>query len=212
MVRRSCEINHRRDCHVAILLQYKGLRYFVDVANAKPYNQAVHLGDSSTFRGLDGSFHWGLYFNQETGLMEMHHSHEKAISFDPARTVPYSSFRPMITRSRSDSSFGPFLTGMRFCLYTENASRILGCRDACIYDGPSSQHKYCAAAKHNIQSIAKQTPFAHIQGFEELVKDAIAVLDRENPHWFERSREILYEKGVYEFGEKAVLQRKRCAV
>jgi len=192
----SCEINHRSDCHVAILLQLKGLRYFVDVANAKPYNQAVHLGGLSTFTGLDGSFQWGLYYNQESGLMEVHHSNEKAISFHPASTVPYSSFRAMITRSRGDTSFGPFLTDLRFCLFPDNASRILAVRDACIYDGSSTQHKYCAATKEVIKSIPKRPPLALIDGFKELVDDAISVLNRENPGWFERSREILCGKGV----------------
>ncbi|KAL7543214.1 hypothetical protein ACHAXR_012513 [Thalassiosira sp. AJA248-18] len=192
----SCEINHRSDCHVAILLQFKGLRYFVDVANAKPYTQAVYLGlgGSSQFTGLDGSFCWGLTYNEESSLMEVHHSKEKAISFHPASTVPYKSFRAMITRSRSDTSFGPFLTGLRFVVFPENASRILAVRDACIYDGSSTQLKYSAASKQEILSIARRPPFSLIQGFEELVDAATAILDRENPGWFERSQENLRER------------------
>ena len=141
----SCEINNQSDCHVAILLQLKGLRYFIDVANAKPYTQAVHLGDRSTIEALNGTFQWGLRFNQESGLMELHHSNEKAISFHPANTVPYSSFYTMIKRSRSEVSFGPFLTGLKLCLYPNNVSRILAVRDACIFDGSSFQRVQRAA-------------------------------------------------------------------
>ncbi len=134
--------------------------------------------------------------------MELHHSNEKALSFHPSHTVPHNSFRAMIKRSRSDSSFGPFLTGMRFCLYPQNTSRILAVRDACIFDGTSTQRKHCAASKEAIVDIAKQPDFAHIQGFKELVEEAIAVLDRENPGWFEHSKEVLHERGVYEIAEK----------
>ena len=128
--------------------------------------------------------------------MEVHHSNEKAISFHPASTVPYSSFRAMITRSRGDTSFGPFLTGLRFCLFPDNASRILAVRDTCIYDGSSTKCKYCPVTKEVVESIAKRPPLALIDGFEELVNDAISVLNRENPGWFERSREILCEREV----------------
>ena len=195
----SCEINNQSDCHVAILLQLKGLRYFIDVANAKPYTQAVHLGDRSTLKALNGTFQWGLRFNQESGLMELHHSNEKAISFHPANTVPYSSFYTMIKRSRSEVSFGPFLTGLKLCLYPNNVSRILAVRDACIFDGTSTKHKCCAKTKEMIQSIAEQSAFAHIKGFKNLVNDAIVVLDRENSSWFDTSREILIERGVSEY-------------
>lgn len=192
----SCEINNCDGCHVGILVQHKGLRYFVDVANAKPYTQAVHLGDASSFSELNGSFHWGLRYNTGSERMELHHSNEKALSFHPAYTVPYSSFRVMITRSRSDASFGPFLTGMRFCLYPNNASQILAVRDALIYNGSSTQAKHPAETKQMIKSIATELPFARIQGFRDLVDDAIAVLDRENSGWFERSRDILREKNA----------------
>mmetsp|Transcript_16701 Transcript_16701/g.30068 ORF Transcript_16701/g.30068 Transcript_16701/m.30068 type:complete len:194 (-) Transcript_16701:508-1089(-) len=188
------------------MLQFKGLRYFVDVANAKPYNQAVHLGGSSTFTCLDGSFQWGLRYNEQSGLMEVRHGSncEKAISFHPASTVPYSSFRTMITKSRSEASFGPFLTGLRFCLYPPGSRdkknnispRILAVRDACVYDGNSIRQKHCATTKDEIRSIGKRSPLDLIAGFEELLDEAIGVLDRENPDWFERSRAILSDKGV----------------
>ncbi|KAL7554230.1 hypothetical protein ACHAWF_017645, partial [Thalassiosira exigua] len=194
----SCEINKQRDCHVAILVQFKGLRYFVDVANAKPYRHAVHLGDLSTFTGLDGSFSWGLRYNQESGLVELHHGNETAISFHPARTVRYSSFYAMIARSRSDASFGPFLTGLRYCLYPEDASRILAVKDACIFNGNSGKLKHCASTKLDVQTFAVKPPFADIPGFKELIDEAIAVLERENPGWFDRSRRILLEKGIAE--------------
>lgn len=192
----SCEINQRTDCHVAILLQFKGLRYFVDVANAKPYDRAVHLGDKSTFESLDGSFQWGLRYNRKSNLMEVHHSNEKAISFDPARTVPYSSFREMIEQSRSDTSFGLFLTGLRFCIYPDSAARMLAVRDACIYNGTSTRRKHCATGKGDIRSIARQTPLSLIDGFDDLVNDAISILNREWPVWFEASKEALHENGI----------------
>ena len=195
-VSRSCEINNRSDCHVAILLQLKGLRYFVDVANAKPYTQAVHLGDTSTFTGLGGTFEWGLRYNSESDQMELHHSHEKAISFHPASTVPYSSFCTMIARSRSDVSFGPFLTGLRFIVFPNKASSILAARDACIYNGSSTQNKHTAVSKDDILSIARRPPFSFIKGFHQLVEKSIAVLDKDNPRWFERSKDILHERGV----------------
>ena len=192
----SCEINNQSNCHVGILLQFKGLRYFIDVANAKPYTRAIHLGDSSIYIGLNGSFRWGLRYNKDTELMELHHSNEKALSFHPAQTVPYSSFHAMIKRSRSETSFGPFLSGLRFCLYPNNTNRILAVRDACIFDGISKNEKYCAKTRQVIQSIAKQPAYAHIQGFDGLVNDTISILDRENPSWFETSRGVLIEKGV----------------
>lgn len=194
----SCEINNRSDCHVAILLQFKGLRYFVDVANAKPYDRAVQLADCSTFTGLNGTFHWGLRYNKVSGHMEVHHSNEKAISFHPVSTVPYGSFRAMITRSRSDMSFGPFLTGLRFIVFPDKASRILGVRDACIYNGSSTELKYSALSKKSILSIADHPPFSFIQGFTALVQEAIDILDEENPGWFDRSKEVLCQKGVSE--------------
>ena len=130
--------------------------------------------------------------------MEVHHSNEKALSFHPACTVPYSSFRDMIISSRSVNSFGPFLTGLRFVVYPDRASNILAVRDACIFDGSSTQEKLCAGTKETIQTIANRPPFSFIQGFKELVDGAIVVLDRENPGWFERSREVLLERGVSE--------------
>ena len=88
---------------------------------------------------------------------------------------------------------------MRFCLYPNKVSRILAVRDACIFDGTSTKHKYCAETKEMIQSIAEQPAFAHIRGFKDLVNDAIVVLNRENSGWFDTSREILIEKGVSEY-------------
>lgn len=170
----------------------------MDVANAKPYRRAVHLGDSSIFEGLGGSFRWGLRHNRGSGLMELHHGDETAISFHPSSTVNYSSFRSMIERSRSDASFGPFLTGLRFCLYPDRASRILAARDACLFDGTSAKLKYRASTRRDIRSFATRPPFDRIRGFKELVDEAIAVLDRENPSWFDRSRQILLGKGVAE--------------
>lgn len=119
-----------------------------------------------------------------------------ALSFHPAQTVPYNSFRAMITRSRCDASFGPFLSGIRFCIYPQNASQILAVRDACIYDGTSTRSRVRASSRQAILSIAGQPPFAHIAGFKTLVDDSMSVLDRESPGWFERSHEILCGRGV----------------
>lgn len=170
----------------------------MDVANAKPYTHAVHLGDTSTHCNMNGSFHWGLRYNQESGLIELHHSNEKSISFHPTQTVLYNSFRTMIKRSRSDTSFGPFLTGIRFCLYPNNNNAILAVRDACIFNGTSTKHKFIAQSREMIQSVAEQSSFDHIVGFKSLVEEAISVLDRENPNWFNVSCAILREKDVPE--------------
>ena len=178
------------------------------MANAKPYNLAVHLGDSSTFttRSAD-AFIWGLRYNDESGLIEVHHSNEKAVSFHPSTTVPYSSFRAMIARSRKDCNFGPFLTGLRFVLYPyHNASRILAVRDSCIYDGSNllTQRKYCAVTKDDIRSVANRLPFARIDGFKELVDEALSILDNERSGWFERSRKFSHEEDVSEVENKNI--------
>lgn len=139
-----------------------------------------------------------MMYNEHSGLMEVHHSNEKAISFHPASTVVFDSFRAMITKSRSDTSFGPFLTGLRFVVFPDKASKILAVRDACIYNGSSTEHKYSALSKESILSIADCPPFSFIQGFKELVQEAIDVLDEENPGWYDKSKEVLREKGVLE--------------
>jgi len=192
----SCEINGRCDCHVAVLVQIKGLRYFVDVANGKPYDRAVHIGTNSTITSLNGSFHWNLRYNIDSGRMELCHSGETAVSFHPAKTVRYESFRKMILRSRSEKSFGPFLTGLRFCLYPKKTSKMIAVRDACIYDGDSSCIKRRAVTRKDILSISMREELEHIVGFSALLKDAIGVLDRECPDWFEKSCAFLDSKGV----------------
>lgn len=187
----SCRINSRDDCHVGILLQMKGLRYFIDVANAKPYTRALQISDSSINASLNGSFHWGLKYSPESRMMQLlHHSPEGsqvAVEFHPATTVKYSSFRDMICKSRSDASFGPFLTSLRICVYPDKASKIIAIRDACIYDGCLSD-KRCACSRDELVAIARSDVFAHIEDFSDLVEEAIDVLDREHPDWFDESR------------------------
>jgi hypothetical protein len=196
----SCKINGRDDCHVGILLQMKGLRYFVDVANAKPYTQAVQLNDSSVKSSLGGAFHWNLEYSSEAEMMQLLHRtsvHQDrpqvAVEFHPYVSVKYSSFREMIRRSRSEITFGPFLTGLRFCLYPDGASTILAVRDACIYEGTVSDRR-CATSRGDLIAIANKDAFAHIEMFGALVRKAIEVLDVEHPNWFDTSREELKNK------------------
>ncbi|KAL3779804.1 hypothetical protein HJC23_004738 [Cyclotella cryptica] len=187
----SCRINGRNDCHVAILLQMKGLRYFVDVANAKPYTRAVHLGDTTVNACLNGSFRWRLAYSSESNMMQVRHiigtEETVAVEFHPASTVQYNSFYDMIRKSRSEVSFGPFLTGLRLCLFPKDATEIVAVRDACIYDGNSMNCKRCASCRHDLLKIAKRDAFDHMEGFDELVKNAIDVLDREHPEWLDAS-------------------------
>ena len=178
----SCQILDRVGCHVGILVQIKGLRYFVDVANAKPYCEAMHLGDTSTKRSLNGTFEWNLSFNSITGRMELMHSGNTALSFDPNSSEKFSSFRRMIKQSRTDPSFGPFLTGLRFCLYPSNVSKIAAVRDATIYEGESIRNKRHASTHQDIKQFVS-SHFSHIIGFESLVQRALDTLDREQPNW-----------------------------
>ena len=88
-------------------------------------------------------------------------------------------------------SFGPFLTGLRLCLYPNDATEIVAVRDASIYHGDSMNCKRCASCTNDLVTIAKSDAFAHIEGFDELVKNAVDVLDKEQPEWFHISRKFL---------------------
>jgi len=180
----SCEINGREDCHVGILVQISGLRYFVDVANAKPYTVAIHLGDSSLKKSLNGSFEWNLSFNDKTGRMEILHYGKAALSFDPTVTVRFQSFLDMIKRSRSDPTFGPFLTSLRFCLYSKQVTLIKAVRGNTVYDGRTTTDKKLASSKDEIRCFAAEN-FHQIKGFSALVDEAVSILDRERPDWFD---------------------------
>lgn len=199
-VMQSCHINDRSDCHVAILLQIKGLRYFVDVANAKPYTRAVQLGDTTVNSCLGGSFQWTLAYSSESDMMQVRHVNGTqdtvAVEFHPASTVQYSSFYEMIRKSRSNVSFGPFLTGLRLCLYPNNATEIVAVRDASIYHGDSMNCKRCASCTNDLVTIAKSDAFSHIKGFDGLVQNAVDVLDRSHPEWFGKSCTALASKGI----------------
>ena len=185
----SCHILDQENCHLAILVQIKGLRYFVDVANAKPYFEAIHLGDSSIKTSMNGSFEWHLSFNTKSRLIDLMHFDKVALSFDPSSTKRFSSFRKMIEQSRTDKSFGPFLTGLRFCLYpnSNEMSSIMAVRDAFIYEGESTKKKKRASNRSDIVNFSKSCAFSHIEGFCSLVENAIHVLDKENKQWFDNS-------------------------
>jgi hypothetical protein len=137
----------------------------------------------------------GVLNSSDSGMMQvLHHKNsgdaQVAMEFQPAFTVKYSSFQEMIRKSRTDTSFGPFLTGLRICMYPEQASRVIAVRDSYIYDG-NLRCKQCASSRLELMSIAKRNEFAHIKGFSDLVRKAIDVLDREHPDWFDMSREGL---------------------
>ena len=179
----------------------KGLRYFIDVANAKPYTRAVQIGDSSFISCLNNSFRWNLQYSPDSGMMQLNHYNDKfekgqvAIEFHPTTTVQYRSFRSMIQQSRSDVSFGPFLIGLRICVFPNEATEIIAVRDACIFQGVLSC-KRRARCRDELISIAKSDSFAHIKEFDSLVRRAVDVLDREHPGWFDASCEVLKLKGV----------------
>uniref|UniRef100_A0A7S1BSN8 Glutamine amidotransferase type-2 domain-containing protein n=1 Tax=Corethron hystrix TaxID=216773 RepID=A0A7S1BSN8_9STRA len=183
----SCQILGQNNCHVAILVQIKGLRYFVDVANAKPYFEAVHLGDSSIKESLSGSFKWNLSYNAKSSLMEVKHFSNVAMSFDPSLTVHFRSFRKMIQQSRTDRLFGPFLTGLRFCLYPSisDVPYIMAVRDMYIYEGTSIKSKQEAASRSEIENFARNPSFSNINGFSDMVEKAVRILDKERPAWFD---------------------------
>ena len=161
----------------------------VDVANAKPNFQVVHLEDSSIKTSMNGSFEWHLSFNTKSRLIALMYFDKVALSFDPSSTKRFSSFRKMIEQSRIDKSFGPFLTGLRFCLYpnSNEMSSIMAVRDAFIYEGESTKKKKRASNRSDIVNFSKSCAFSHIEGFCSLVENAIHVLDKENKQWFDNS-------------------------
>lgn len=179
----------------------KGLRYFIDVANAKPYNRAVQIGDSSFVSCLNETFHWNLKYSPDSGMIQLIHYKEKcgegqvAVEFHPTTTVQYRSFRSMIQQSRSDASFGPFLIGLRICIFPNEATEILAVRDACIYHRDLNCKRQ-ARCRDELVSIAESDAFGHIKEFGALVLKAVGVLDREQPGWFDASCEVLKSKGV----------------
>lgn len=177
----SCSIAARPNCHVAILVSIAGISYFVDVANGKPYFEAVALRDRSAkcFAGLT----WKLDFNPNTSLFELVHLSRDdgqtwncALSFDAERKVFYSSFEPMITRSRQDPEFGPFLTGLRLCIYPSKLSiRAIRNRSLII-----DNVKPTAVEPEELIEFTK-THFHHIKDMDKLVRSALQVLDNHNP-------------------------------
>ena len=179
----SCQILDRVGCHVAILVQIKGLRYFVDVGNGKPYNEAVPLGDQSIKTSQNGVFQWNLTFNPSTKRMELiHHTKSKygvGLSFDPSETVRFQSFRAMIIRSRSDTSFGPFLTGLRLNCYPLGTSQVAAIRDVTLYEG-SLDCKRVVKTRAQIQEFAKKYFNSSVQ---DLLSEALDVLEKQNPTW-----------------------------
>ena len=138
---------------------------------------------------MNGLFEWHLSYNTKSCLMELMHFDSVALSFDPSSTQRFNSFRKMIEQSRTDKSFGPFLTGLRFCLYpsNNNVSSIMAVRDTFIYEGESIKKKRWASNRSDIVNFSKRSSFSHIKDFSFLVKDAIKVLDKENKGWFENS-------------------------
>lgn len=114
---------HRPDCHVALLVRVRGRVHYVDVANGKPYAEAVPLGDERP-RGT-ARFQWKLVWDGAARVFHVLHGSaasggwrtQPAVSFDPQRVVHYASFHAMLCESRTSRAYGPFLRGLRIALF-----------------------------------------------------------------------------------------------
>jgi asparagine synthase (glutamine-hydrolysing) len=170
------------ECHVGILVLIQGEFYYVDVGNGKPYFQAVKLGDERTL-GCEYNFPWKVVWNEDTQLFHLFHGKagpnedssgiswpEKANqTFHPARTVHYASFRPMIQRSRTDRTYGPFLHGLRLVMYLGNRS-LVGIRDAQIMSGSSIYQS------ENEQELVEFAQQYFSKTLVDMLQDALDVL------------------------------------
>eukprot|EP00005_Dracoamoeba_jomungandri_P004664 CAMPEP_0174259074 /NCGR_PEP_ID=MMETSP0439-20130205/7954_1 /TAXON_ID=0 /ORGANISM="Stereomyxa ramosa, Strain Chinc5" /LENGTH=846 /DNA_ID=CAMNT_0015342823 /DNA_START=418 /DNA_END=2954 /DNA_ORIENTATION=- len=182
----SCEI-HQPDCHVAGLVAIKGKYYYVDVGNGKPYFEAVQLGDETQKQIND--FAWKLIFNRNSGKFEMYHGWKKAgkgketseeeiemqtgaaIKFDPYKLVRWRSFLPMVKRSRSELSYGPFLTGLRLARFSSDFS-LIAMRDNTLIVG---KNRTVACTLDQLTSFALDN-FGHLPNISLLFACALDVL------------------------------------
>lgn len=174
-------IDHKQDCHVAILVSLQGRTYYVDVGNGKPYLCAAALGDAPRVYGE--TFPWRLVWRSVANQFELLHgkrmgddeiswSSAPAICFNPRRTVKYTYFRPMIERSRTDRSYGVALRSLRLCRYPDPSRRV-GLRDAQLINGNSTN---VAAAPGELLTFAS-LHFA--PSVVRLVREALEVLMRQ---------------------------------
>lgn len=121
------------DCHVTLLLQWEGLLYYVDVGNAYPYTSAARLGDATPRTAGDRTWRLraddgGQFFVVEHLSVSVPDKWHTGVTFDPRKTVHFSFFIPMILRSRTEITFGPFLRSFRLARFDADF-RIVAVRD-----------------------------------------------------------------------------------
>ena len=131
---------HQPECHVTLLVQLEGLYYFIDVGNGKPYFEPMALCEAGRLYS-HGATTFKLAFDPAAECYRLLHQDKTdpekfncAISFDPCKTVHFDFFLPMIYRSRTEVNYGPFLTGLRLCLFRSDGT-FTAIRDRILMDG-----------------------------------------------------------------------------
>ena len=183
--------------HVGIIVWLRGRAYFVDVANAKPYVEAMSIHDAATCNGgvevRSEPFACRLRYNEDEKVMELHHGYldgangvkwdeHRALYFDPAELWHYARFRPMIQKSRSG---GEFLKRYRIISYGSGSTQ------RCIRgdEGKGCVVRY--GAEKEWTNVGREDELVSIidEWFPEtvakLAREALDVLRREDVKLFE---------------------------
>jgi len=183
--------------HVGIIVWLQGRAYFVDVANAKPYVEAMSIHDAATCKGgvvvRSEPFACRLRYNEDVRVMELHHGYTdgtnglkwdeyRALHFDPAELWHYAQFRPMIQASRSR---GEFLKRYRLISYgTGSTARCIrgdhgkGC---VVRHGAEKEWTNVDREEDLVSIIYEWFP----ETVAELAREALDVLRREDVKLFE---------------------------